>query len=192
MGSPEEMTAALVASMPERTGHSMDEWVAIVEESGIDPLDQNAVRRWLKAEHGIAQNTQWAIAFEAAGRHGWTMPTPEQFADEMYSGKKSALRPIHDALVARALESGPDARVEGRATYTPLFHGRQFAAVGPGPRLTVRVGFRFVDAPDDARLEPAKNFAQATHWLHVAADVDPQQAADDLEGLFVQAYQQNA
>ena len=192
MASPEEMTAALVASMHERTGHDLDEWVAIVESSGIDPLDQNAVRRWLKAEHGIAQNTQWAIAFEVAGRHGWTMPTAEQFTDEMYSGKKAPLRPLHDALVTACADAGPDTTVEGRGTYTPIIRGRQFAAVGPGPRMTVRLGLRFREAPVDDRLEPAKNFAQATHWVQLGADTDPAEAASSLADLIGVAYDQNA
>jgi hypothetical protein len=30
------------------------------------PLDQKAVRGWLRAEHGVPQNSQWAIADAAA------------------------------------------------------------------------------------------------------------------------------
>lgn len=41
--SPEEMVAAMSQSMKERTGRSLEEWVAIVHESGIDPLDQKAL-----------------------------------------------------------------------------------------------------------------------------------------------------
>lgn len=190
MASPEDMAAAVADSMRQRTGHSLDEWVGIVEQgSGLDPLDQLAVRRWLRDEHGIAQNSQWAIAFEVAGRAGWTMPTPQQFADQMYVGKKESLRPVHDALVAAAEACGPEAHVEGRASYTPIVRARQFAAVGPGPRLTVRLGLRFREAPDG--LEPAKGFAQATHWMHFGTDVDPQAAVQQARELLALAYEQN-
>lgn len=182
------MARAVSESMAQRTGRTLEEWVAVVEASGLDPLDQLAVRRWLKQAHGIAQNSQWAIAFEVAGRHGWVMPTADEFADQMYSGKKQPLRPLHDQVVALAASVGPEATVEGRATYTPIVHRRQFAAVGPGPRNTVRVGLRFRDAPDDERIEPAKGFAQATHWTHLAVGDDP----GWLEGLLRQAYEQNA
>ena len=60
------MMAAVTSSMRDRTGRTLEEWVEAVRTSGVDPLDQNEVRKWLKAEHGVPQNTQWAIAFEAA------------------------------------------------------------------------------------------------------------------------------
>lgn len=184
------MAAKQLDSMRERTGHDMAEWIQIVEDtSGLDPLDQLAVRRWLRDEHGISQNTQWAIAFEVAGRAGWVMPTADQFADQMYTGKKEPLRPLHDALVSAALAAGPQARVEGRGSYTPVIHARQFAAVGPGPRLTVRLGLRFREAPDG--LEPAKGFAQATHWMHFGLDDDPADAVEAARELLALAYEQN-
>src|SRR5436190_1578889 len=39
------MMSAVSRSLAERTGRTLDEWVALVQASGIDPLDQNAVRR---------------------------------------------------------------------------------------------------------------------------------------------------
>ena len=69
------MRAAVTASMADRTGRSLDEWATLVHDtSGVDPLDQNAVRRWLKDVHGVPQNTRWTIAFEVAERAGWERP----------------------------------------------------------------------------------------------------------------------
>jgi hypothetical protein len=70
MPSPDEMLASVGGSMKERTGRDLDEWVAVVDAGGVDPLDQKAVRAWLKDTHGVLQNTQWAIAFEVARRGG--------------------------------------------------------------------------------------------------------------------------
>lgn len=192
MQSPEELSAAVTASMRSRTGRTLAEWVDLVEQSGIDPLDQLGVRTWLRDTHGVPQNSQWAIAFEVAGRAGWVRPTPEGFADQLYVGAKAALRPLHDAVVAAAAGLGPDARVEGRGTYTPVVCRTQFVAVAPGPRGTLRVGFRFRSTPPaDERLAPAKGFAQATHWVHVPGDADPDAAASGLLDLLHAAYDQN-
>ena len=49
------MMGAVTDSMAERTGRSVDEWVTAVNASGVDPLDQKAVRRWLKDVHGVPQ-----------------------------------------------------------------------------------------------------------------------------------------
>lgn len=124
------MTAAIADSLKSRTGRTLREWVTLVETaSGLDPLDQKAVRGWLRDVHGVPQNSQWAIAF---------------------------------------------------------------VAVAPGPRGTLRVGFRFrQEPPADARLSPARGFAQATHWLHLPADSEPDAAASGLLDLLRAAYGQN-
>lgn len=189
---PQEMTDAVAASMLARTGRTLEQWVAVVEAEGPDPLDQKAVRAFLKQAHGIAQNSQWAIAFAVAEKHGWRMPTVEQFTDELYSGKKAVLRPLHDAVVAEALDLGDDVEVQGRATYIPVVRATQLAAIAPGPRTTLRVGLRLRgEIPDDERLAAAKGFAQATHWLHLPADAEPQAAARSLRPLLHAAYEQN-
>lgn len=51
-------------------GRTMEEWVALIEPSGIDPLDQNAFQRCLKDAHGVR------IADDAAIRAGRVRPTP--------------------------------------------------------------------------------------------------------------------
>ena len=185
------MMSALAASMRERTGRDLDEWVALVEASGVDPLDQKAVRGWLAAEHGVKQNTQWAIADAAARAAGWTPPTLEESTAALYSGKKAALRPLHDRVLAMALACGEDAEAQARGTYIPVVRGSQFAAIAPGPCGTLRVGLRFRDAPPATPgLEPAKGFAQASHWVHLETDASDEDVAA-LEPLLAAAYAQN-
>jgi hypothetical protein len=127
--SPEQMLSAVSASLAERTGRPLAEWVALVQASGIDPLDQNAVRKWLRSAHGVPQNSQWAIADAAARAAGWVRPTVAEYVERQYSGPKAALRPIYDAIAAAIGDLGDDVTVEGRGTYTPFVRGRQFAAV---------------------------------------------------------------
>lgn len=190
MAEPADMMMAVTSSMGARTGRSLEEWIALVEGSGLDPLDQKAVRAWLKEHHGVAQNSQWAIADALATKHGWVRPDVDGYADQVYA-KRPELRPLHDAIVAMALGLGDDVEVQGRGTYIPLVRRTQFMALGPGPRSTLRVGFRYREGiPDDPRLEPAKGFAQATHWLHLPGDADPAVAAD-LEELARVAYENN-
>ena len=53
--TPDDMMGAVTGTLAARTGRSLEEWLALVEASGIDPLDQNAVRRWLRTEHSVPQ-----------------------------------------------------------------------------------------------------------------------------------------
>lgn len=188
---PKDMMAAVSRSMRERTGKTVEEWVAAVEASGLDPLDQKAVRAWLKSEHGMAQNSQWTVADAAARKAGWTPPSVEESADALYSGAKAPLRPLHDRVLELATGMGDDAEAQQRGTYIPVVRKSQFLAVAPGPRGTLRIGLRFRDAPPaDPRLEPAKGFAQATHWVHLDGGAGLAEV-DELEPLIAAAYAQN-
>lgn len=190
MPEPADMMAAVSASMKERTGRTLAEWVEVVDASDVDPLDQKAVRAYLRDVHGVAQNSQWAIADCVATGHGWVRPDVDGYTEQVYA-KRPELKPLHEEVVAMARGLGDDVEAQGRGTYIPLVRRTQFMAVGPGPRKTLRVGFRYRESvPGDPRLEPAKGFAQATHWLHLPGDVDPSEAGT-LEELAREAYEQN-
>ena len=180
--------AAVSTGLRERTGHTLDEWLAMVDAAGLDPLDQLAVRRWLEAEHGVPQNSQWAIADAAARAAGWERPTVEGYVDSQYSGPKAALRPIYDRLARELLALGDDVTVEGRSTYTPFVRGRQFAAVAPSTRTRVDLGLRFTDPPTSARLLTTSPVGQCTHRIALTdvTDIDT-----EVLGLLRTAYEQN-
>ncbi len=185
------MMEAVSRSMEQRTGRPLEQWVKLVRASGINPLDQKAVRSWLKAEHGLAQNTQWTIADTVAREAGWIPPTVEEYGVAMYSGSRRGLLPIHEAAVALALSVGEGASAQGRATYIPIVHSTQFAAVGPATRRRIRVGLRFRGrAWEDPRLVPVKGFAQATHvaYFVVPEGVDPLVGPDEAEAARMVAW----
>jgi hypothetical protein len=186
--SPDDMMSAVSASLAARTGRSLDEWVALVQASGVDPLDQNAVRGWLRSEHGVPQNSQWAIADAAASAAGWVRPSTAEYIDRQYTGAKAALRPIYDKLAAAIEGLGDDVTVEGRGSYTPFVRGRQFAAVAAATRDRVDLGLRFTDPPPDGRLQQSTGPGQATHKIALRGvdDVD-----DQVLHLLRLAYEQN-
>lgn len=188
MASPDEMMAAVSASMKERTGRTVEEWVALVRASGVDALDQKAVRRWLKAEHHMPQNSRWAIADAAARDAGWERPGVESSIDAQFAGAKAGLRPIFDRL-REVLESlGDDVGVEGRSTYTPFVRRRQFAAVAAATKTRVDVGLRYTEPPDSPLLSPASAPGQATHRLSLRS---PDEVDAGVEALLRAAYEQN-
>src|ERR1700686_818480 len=110
--TPDQMMSAVTSSLAARTGKSLEEWITLVQGSGIDPLDQKAVRSWLRTGHGVPQNSQWAIADAAARAAGWVPPTVPDYIDSQYAGQKAALRPIFDALKAAISALGDDVTVE--------------------------------------------------------------------------------
>ena len=186
--NPRDMMAAVAESIRERTGRTLQEWVAIVDSSRIDSLDQKAVRRWLKTEHGVPQNSQWTIADAAARSAGWKRPSTKEYVDQQYAGAKTTLRPIFDRVLEIVVAFGNDIRLEGRATYTPFVRRRQFAAVAAATRTRLDVGLRYTDPPDSGLLIPAKLPGQATHKLSLTS---VNEITGEVERLLRAAYDQN-
>lgn len=186
--SPREMMRAVSASMRDRTGRTVEEWVALVESSDVDPLDQKAVRRWLKSEHGLPQNSRFAVAYAAARGAGWQPPTLEEQVEGQYDGPKAKLRPIFDRIRGVFEGLGDDVSTEGRKTYISFVRSRQFAAVAAATRTRVDVGLRFVEPPDSPLLSPASAPGQATHKLSLTT-VD--EVTDEVGSLLREAYRQN-
>lgn len=182
------MMAAVTQSMQERTGRTLQEWLAVVGSSGIDVLDQNAVRRWLRTEHGVLQNSQWAIADAAALAAGWKRPGVEESIALQYAGPKSALRVIFDRVRAVIESCGDDVAIEGRVTYTPFVRRRQFAAVAAATRTRVDVGLRYENAPVSELLSAANSPGQATHRLSL---MSVEEITNEVERLLRSAYDQN-
>ena len=58
------MMAAVTASLKERTGRTLEDWVEEVHKAGLDPLDQKSVRRWLKDEHGFGHGHANALVLD--------------------------------------------------------------------------------------------------------------------------------
>ncbi|MBP2702975.1 DUF4287 domain-containing protein [Microbispora sp. RL4-1S] len=182
-----EMLVRVAESLPAKTGRSLDDWVAEIGKSGIDPLDQGAVRQWLRSEHGLTKPQQEAIAIAAAKDAGWTEPTADDHLAAQYAGPKQGLKPIYEALLAAATALGGDVVVEVRANFVAINRKRQFAAVQPATASRIDLGLRFVDPPSDARLKPATAPGQSTHKIGLTA-------ADQVDGvtaLLRQAYEQN-
>ena len=188
MTSPSDMMNSVSDSMKERTGKTLEEWVEVVKVSGIDPLDQKSVRNWLKSEHGILQNSQWAIADAAARAAGWVRPSVEGYIDAQYQGEKAVLRPIFDALREIIEGLGEDVAVEGRGGYTPFVRKRQFAAVQASTKTRMDLGLRFKEAPESALLSTSSLPGQSTHKVGLSSVED---IADEVVGLIRLAYEQN-
>ena len=188
MTSPSDMMDSVTDSMKGRTGKTLEEWVLAVKASGIDPLDQKAVRNWLKVEHHILQNSQWAIADAAARAAGWVRPSVEGYIDSQYQGEKEALRRIFDALREIIEGLGEDVTAEGRGGYTPFVRKRQFAAVQASTRTRVDLGLRFREAPESEFLSISSLPGQSTHKVGLSS---VEEITDEVVGLIRLAYEQN-
>ena len=119
-------------------------------------------------------------AAEAAGKSSGDV------LDEIYSGPKAALRPIHDHLMAAIEPFGPF-EIAPKKGYVSLRRKKQFAMIGPATKTQVEVGLNMKDVPATSRLlaQPPGGMCQYKVRLSDAAEVD-----DELIGWVRLAFDQ--
>lgn len=103
MNIVDKALATQIANIQTRTGKSLDQLYAIIRKSGFSKHGQ--IRDMLKADLGMGHgdaNTLVHTYFQAStpaeaklAKKGAANP-----ADELYTGPKEHLRPIHDKLMA--------------------------------------------------------------------------------------------
>ena len=159
-----------IASLKEKTGRSLEEWLKLVKKSG--PPTENELRAWLKSEHGLATMSAWWIAQHAGGK-GEEMGSPEaylraaeRYVDDVFSGPKAALRPIYDTLLKLGLGLAKDVKACPCQTMVPLYRKHVFAQIKPTTRTRIDLGFALGARPAEGRLMDTGGFAKKDRITH--------------------------
>ena len=151
-----------IAKLPEKTGRSLEEWLALIRKKG--PKGATARREWLKQEHGLGTNSAWWLADRAEGKGeedgdpDLYLAAAERYVEAQYAGKKSALRPIYEVLLDLGLSLGKDVQACPCQTIVPLYRKRVFAEIKPTTLTRVDLGLALRDAKTPARLVDTGGF----------------------------------
>ena len=140
-----EMVQKWVTELKEKTGRTLEEWIALVKNEG--PKDEKSRRAWLKTKHKMGTNSAWWIAERADGKGG-EEDTPEAYlktavvyVEEQYAGPKEKLRPIFEELLKIGKSLGDDAKACPCKTIVPLYRDHVFAQIKPTTNSRIDLGF---------------------------------------------------
>jgi Domain of unknown function (DUF5655) len=192
-----EMVQKWVAELKERTGRTLEEWVALVKKEG--PKDESGRREWLNMKHKFGTNAASWIAERADGRGG-EEDTPEaylktavRYVEEQYAGPKEKLRPIYDELLKLGRSLGDDVKACPCKTIVPLYRKHVFAQIKPTTNTRIDLGFalmhykgklpkRLIDTGGLAKKDrithrielksSAEIDGEVKKWLEAAYDLD--------------------
>jgi hypothetical protein len=153
-----------LAILKERTGQTLDEWVRVVKKSG--PATEKERIAWQKQEHGITTNYALWIAKRADGTGGAAAYDPDAMVEAMFAGRKAALRPIYDRMLALAFDLGKDVRVCPCKTIVPFYRKHVFAQVKPTTATRVDIGFALKDMPPSGKLISTGGFEKGDRITH--------------------------
>jgi hypothetical protein len=158
------------ANLKEKTGRTLDEWIALVKKSGSPTKPER--REWLKKKHGLGTNSAWWIAERAEGKGGEDsspeayLQAAEEYVEAMFAGSKAGLRPIYDELLKVGMRLGKDVRVCPCKTIVPLYRRHVFAQIKPTTRTRIDLGFALKEMKATGRLIDTGGFAKGDRITH--------------------------
>jgi len=181
MGSMDRAIETQLANIQKRTGKTLDELRAIIVGSGLARHGElrDMLRRDLGMGHGDASMLIHVVlrsdgerAAKAAGA------SDDDVIDQIYSGARAHLRPIHDRLMEE-LERFGEFDVAPKKGYVSLRRRKQFAMIGPATRTRVEVGLNMKgpDATERLIAVPAGGMCQYKVNVTEAGEVDEELVA---------------
>jgi hypothetical protein len=176
MADLEQAVATQLSNIEKRTGRSIEELSTLVRESGLSKHGElvSMLKSTLGMGHGDA-NLLVHVALKA-GQRG---PASEQersldqVLGELYSGPKTALRPIHERLLEE-IEGWGEFEWVPKKTYVSYRRKKQFATIGPATNTRVEVGLNMKGVEPTERLQalPAGQMCNYKVRLTEAEQVD--------------------
>ena len=168
--SPEEMAAAMIANMKEKTGKTLEQWIAIAKKSC--GTKHGEILKHLKTDHGMTHGFASLVAHKTLKSDAGSATT--DLVAAQYSGPKAGLKPIYDALI-KAVKPLEGTEISPKKAYVSLRRSRQFAIIQPSTKTRVDLGLNMKGTPPKGRLEESGSFnAMVSHRVRLekAADVD--------------------
>lgn len=166
MPTPEEQAAGMIARLPEQTGRTLDEWLAIVRASGL--AAHGKVVRMLKEDHAVTHGYANLIAHKALRSDAASVGSGDELVAAQYTGAKAAMRPVYDAVIRQVRSFGDDVEIAPKKAYVSLRRSKQFALLQPmASRLDLGINLR--GEPAGGRLEASSGNTMVSHRVRVAS-----------------------
>jgi hypothetical protein len=185
-----------MTQLKQKTGRSLEEWVAHIKKSG--PKGEKERRDWLREKHGLGTNVAMGLAERAEGK-GEEFGDPDLYltkaerdVEKMYSGGKAKLRPLYDALLKLGLKTGKEAKACPCSTIVPLYRNHVFAQIKPTTQIRIDMGFALGDMKPTGRLIDTGGFAKKDRITHRIPITSKEDIDDEVKHWLKVAYDRDA
>lgn len=185
MASVEDGIATQIRNIESDYGKPISAWIELVNASGL--AKHTEIVAMLKTDHGMRHGAAHRVALLARNADQPGPATADAAIDALYTGKKAALRPLHDKLIAAISEFGSDLEQVPKKGYLSLRRAKQFAMIQPSTTGRLDLGVILKGHRPTDRLESAKGFnALFTHRVRIYAGTE---IDDELCAWLREAYQ---
>jgi hypothetical protein len=174
-----------LANIQKKTGRTLEQLYAWLGATGLAKHGQlrDAAKRDLDLGHGDA-NTLVTLFMRSTGASAAPAASADAAVDELYSGPKAALRPVHERVMA-AIEGFGPFEVAPKKTYLSLRRKKQFAMVGPATKSQVEIGLNARDLASGGRLVEQKPGGMCQYKVRLGS---PEEVDAELVGWIRAAY----
>ena len=150
MSSLDKAIQTQLDNIQKKTGKSLDELAVIIRKSGL--TKHGEIRDYLKRELGLGHgdaNTLVHIVLQSDGQGAAEAKSEDAILDEIYSGAKAHMRPIHEKLMKEISKFGEFELVPKKG-YVSLRRKKQFVMIGPKTNTRFEVGINARDLKKNA------------------------------------------
>jgi hypothetical protein len=182
-----------VRDMPQKTGRSLDEWLALTRKSG-PPAEKERIE-WLKREHKLGTNSAAWIVGRLEGKNTEEdspeayLKQAEEWVEAQYTGPRATLRPLYEQLLKLGFSIGKDVKACPCKTMVPFYRDHVFAQIKPSTNTRIDFGLALGNTKAPKRLINTGGYEKKdriTHRVEVKskADID-----DELKRWLKKAYE---
>ncbi len=179
MSSLDKAVQTQLDNIQKKTGKSLDELAAIIKKSGL--TKHGEIRDYLKRELGLGHgdaNTLVHTVLQPDGQRAAEGKPTDAVLDEIYSGAKAHMRPIHEKLMKEINKFG-EFEIAPKKGYVSLRRKKQFVMIGPKTNSRFEVGINAKDLNQNARLLEQPRGSMCNYIVNVtdAKEVDSELVA---------------
>ena len=186
MSSLDKATQTQLANIQKKTGKSLAELADIIKKSGLSKHGE--IRDYLKRELGLGHgdaNTLVHIVRQLDSQHPAEGRSTDQVLDEIYTGGKTHMRPIHEKLM-REINTFGEFEIAPKKGYVSLRRRKQFAMLGPKTNTRFEVGINVQDLETNPRLLEQPKGSMCNYIVNLT---DPREVDAELVAWIKSAYE---
>ena len=164
MTSLDQARESQIRNIETKTGQSCDDLKAQLLATNL--TKHMELVAFAKTTFGLGHGDANALVHFALAVEG---KSDDTVLEELYSGPKAALRPIHDTLMEQLAAFG-DFEIAPKKGYLSLRRKKQFAMVGPATNTRVEVGINHKTLPGTERLVAQPAGGMCTHKVKLTRE----------------------
>jgi predicted transport protein len=162
-------TAAMIENLKEKTGHTLDEWKAIITKKKFSKHGE--IVKFLKEEHQVTHGYASEIALKALASDAASAADTDDLVESQYKGKEH-LKPFYEKLIAEIQKFGGEFEIAPKKTYVSLKRKKQFIILNPASKTRFEIGFNLKGVEPKGKLEAEKPNGICSHKINLVAITD--------------------